>query len=100
MFDRDQKWQSPLMGWTASQDAVSSLVLNFPSKEEAVAFAERNGAFIFLSLTVGYLANVSFFAFPGLHYTVKEDTQKQTEVKAKSYADNFKFKPPKKDDLF
>lgn len=36
----------------------------------------------------------------GLHYSVKEDTQKATEVKAKSYSDNFKFKPTKSDDLF
>ena len=32
----------PLMGWTASSDMKSQIKLNFPTKEEAVAYAERN----------------------------------------------------------
>jgi hypothetical protein len=33
----------PLMGWTSSRDMKSQLRLTFASKEEAVAYAERNG---------------------------------------------------------
>ena len=31
------------MGWTASSDMKSQIKLNFETKEEAVAYAERNG---------------------------------------------------------
>jgi hypothetical protein len=33
----------PLMGWTSSTDMKSQVKLHFDSKEEAVAYAERNG---------------------------------------------------------
>ena len=33
----------PLMGWTSSGDMKSQLKLKFDSKDEAVAYAERNG---------------------------------------------------------
>jgi hypothetical protein len=33
----------PLMGWTSSSDMRQELRLRFPSKEEAVAYCERNG---------------------------------------------------------
>ena len=33
----------PLMGWTSSRDMRSQLSLAFATKEEAVAYAERNG---------------------------------------------------------
>ncbi len=33
----------PLMGWTSSTDMKSQLRLRFPSREEAVAYCERNG---------------------------------------------------------
>jgi hypothetical protein len=33
----------PLMGWTSSGDMKQQLRLNFDSKEEAVAYCERNG---------------------------------------------------------
>ena len=32
----------PLMGWTASTDMKSQLRLSFATKEEAIAYAERN----------------------------------------------------------
>jgi hypothetical protein len=38
------KWNSPLMGWTASQDPFTTLRnLFFPTKEEAIQFAEEWG---------------------------------------------------------
>ena len=33
----------PLMGWTSSGDMKSQVRLKFDSKEEAIAYAERNG---------------------------------------------------------
>jgi hypothetical protein len=33
----------PLMGWTSSADMKSQVKLKFDTKEEAVAYAERNG---------------------------------------------------------
>jgi hypothetical protein len=33
----------PLMGYTSSDDMHSQIRLNFASKEEAIAYAERNG---------------------------------------------------------
>jgi hypothetical protein len=33
----------PLMGWTSSSDMKSQVRLRFDTKEEAIAYAERNG---------------------------------------------------------
>ena len=33
----------PLMGWTSSTDMKSQIRLRFDSKEEAIAYAQRNG---------------------------------------------------------
>jgi hypothetical protein len=33
----------PLMGWTSSADMKHQLRLTFESKEQAIAYAERNG---------------------------------------------------------
>ncbi|MEQ8823632.1 MAG: ETC complex I subunit [Filomicrobium sp.] len=57
----------PLMGWTSSGDMKSQIQLDFDSKEEAIAYAERNG----------------------IPYRVVEP--KPRKPVKKSYADNFKF---------
>jgi hypothetical protein len=56
-----------LMGWTSSGDMKSQLRLQFSTKEEAVAYAERHG----------------------IPYQVQEG--KQTQRRGLSYADNFSF---------
>ena len=33
----------PLMGWISSGDTLNQLRLRFPTREEAVAYADRNG---------------------------------------------------------
>ena len=38
-----KKWENPLMGWTSSSDPVQALELKFNTKEEAVAYSERQG---------------------------------------------------------
>lgn len=57
----------PLMGWTSSRDMKSQIRLNFETKDEAIAYAERNG----------------------LAYKVSEPQPRATV--RKSYADNFRF---------
>jgi hypothetical protein len=56
----------PLMGWVSSGDMRSQIRLKFDSKEEAIAFAEKNG-------------------YP---YWIEEPQVRR--VKPKSYADNFR----------
>ena len=57
----------PLMGWTSSADTRQQVLLRFETKEEAIAYAERNG----------------------IAYTVLEPQPRK--VVPKSYAENFKF---------
>ena len=56
----------PLMGWTGSGDTRSQVRLKFPSREGAVAYAERRG----------------------LAYRVEEPRERT--LRARSYADNFR----------
>ncbi|XP_056275855.1 NADH dehydrogenase [ubiquinone] iron-sulfur protein 4, mitochondrial [Pseudoliparis swirei] len=42
-FDTRERWENPLMGWSSTADPLSNMVLSFSSKEDAVAFAEKNG---------------------------------------------------------
>ncbi len=57
----------PLMGWTSASDTRTQVRLEFGTKEEAVAYAERNG----------------------LAWTAPEP--KPRKHIAKSYAENFRF---------
>jgi hypothetical protein len=59
--------RDPLMGWTSSSDTLAQVRLEFETKDEAMAYATRNG----------------------LAYTVVEP--KPRRAIRKSYADNFKF---------
>tara|TARA_B100000131_G_C17828811_1_gene496793 strand:+ start:359 stop:664 length:306 start_codon:yes stop_codon:yes gene_type:complete len=57
----------PLMGWISSGDTKSQIKIMFPSKAEAIEFADREG----------------------LTYQVIEPRKRK--IKAKSYADNFSY---------
>ncbi len=57
----------PLMGWTSSRDTNTQVSLTFDTKEEAIAYAERNG--------IAYVLSE-----PQLRKPIR-----------KSYSDNFKF---------
>ena len=57
----------PLMGWTSSDNTRQQVLLKFDTKEEAIAYAEKQG----------------------LAYLVEEPTQRSLQMRA--YADNFKF---------
>jgi hypothetical protein len=57
----------PLMGWTSSSDTRAQVRLSFDTKEEAIAYAERNG----------------------IPYRLMEPTPRK--LQRKSYSDNFRF---------
>jgi len=57
----------PLMGWTSSTDMKSQVRLRFDNKDEAIAYATRNG----------------------IPYRVEEP--KKATRKTVSYSDNFKY---------
>ena len=57
----------PLMGWTSSGDMRSQVRLAFATKEEAIAYAERNG----------------------IAYSIAEP--KPRSAVRKAYSDNFRF---------
>ena len=59
--------QDPLMGWTGGGDTQAQVKLTFETREEALAFADRNG----------------------LQYDIEIPLQRR--VKPKAYADNFKY---------
>jgi hypothetical protein len=61
------KRPDPLMGWTGGGDTQAQVKLIFETREEAVAFADRNG----------------------LQYDI--EISQQRRVKPKAYADNFKY---------
>lgn len=42
-FDTRERWENNLMGWASSGDPLSNMTLEFASKEDAVAFVEKNG---------------------------------------------------------
>ena len=57
----------PLMGWTSTSDMGAEVELSFDTRDEAIAYAERNG----------------------IAYTLAEP--KPRKAIRKSYADNFRF---------
>ena len=67
-FDPEQpRLVEPLMGWTSSADMRQQVRMRFDSKEDAIAYCERNG----------------------IAYRVIEP--KKTERRNIAYADNFAF---------
>ncbi|HZH26947.1 MAG TPA: ETC complex I subunit [Azospirillaceae bacterium] len=56
----------PLMGWISSGDTLNQVKMHFPTKEEAIAFAEKNG----------------------WTYTVQDATPRR--IRPRNYADNFR----------
>ena len=68
-FERETPREiDPLMGWTSSSDMKSQVTLRFPTKGEAIAYAERNG----------------------LAYRLIEPKPETASRRIVSYSDNFK----------
>lgn len=66
-FNTQERFEYWLMGWTGTADPVSNLSLNFPTKDDAIAFCEKNQ----------------------LPWYVEE--QPERKIRRKSYADNFSW---------
>eukprot|EP01006_Ploeotia_vitrea_P034169 TRINITY_DN65718_c11_g3_i2.p2 TRINITY_DN65718_c11_g3~~TRINITY_DN65718_c11_g3_i2.p2 ORF type:complete len:161 (+),score=41.07 TRINITY_DN65718_c11_g3_i2:24-485(+) len=65
-FVPHEKWLNPLMGWTSSNDTATQVKMSFDTKEEAIAFCERQG------------------------YEFKVVEAKPKRSRVKSYADNYR----------
>ena len=63
-----QEHADPLMGWIGGGDTQAQVRLHFPNKEEAIAYAERNG----------------------IQYDI--EIPRERRVRTKAYADNFSYK--------
>ena len=63
----DRSTPDDLIGWVGSRDTRKQVTLHFHSKEEAIAYAKKNGH----------------------AYTVQEE--KVRKIKPKAYADNFAY---------
>ncbi|KAG0369920.1 Ndufs4, NADH dehydrogenase Fe-S protein 4 [Gamsiella multidivaricata] len=73
-FDTDLeagRFENELIGWASSADYMQALAMKFTSKEDAAAFADKQG----------------------WDYTIQEPNKKV--FKKKIYADNFKYSPKK-----
>lgn len=66
-FNSQERFEYWLMGWTGTADPVSNMSLNFPTKEDAIAFCEKNQ----------------------LPWYVEE--QPERKMRRKSYAENFSW---------
>merc|ERR1712002_359470 len=42
-FDNRQRWENPLMGWASSGDPLSNNVLEFGTRESAMAYCDSHG---------------------------------------------------------
>lgn len=71
VLEKGHRWENQLMGWQSSGDFVQGTHLNFRTKEEAIAFAEKQG----------------------YEYFVQEPNQRHFSPKA--YANNFLYSPKK-----
>lgn len=71
VLEKGHRWENMVMGWQSSGDFVQGTHLNFRTKEEAIAFAEKQG----------------------YEYFVQEPNQRHFTPKA--YANNFLYSPKK-----
>lgn len=64
---KDRAMPDPIIGWVGSGDTAGQVRLTFETKDEAIAYARKNG----------------------FTYTVRE--AKERRIKPKAYADNFAY---------
>lgn len=65
-----QNAPEPLMGWVSADNTLGQIKLNFPTLEEATAFADKKG----------------------WDYTILPEHERK--LKPRNYGDNFKYIPP------
>ncbi|KAI0897142.1 ETC complex I subunit conserved region-domain-containing protein [Annulohypoxylon nitens] len=71
VLSKGHRWENPLMGWQSSGDFMQGTKLEFKTKEDAIAFAEKQG----------------------YEYFVQEPNERAFTPKA--YANNFLYSPKK-----
>ena len=71
VLTKGHRWENPLMGWQSSADMMQGTNLKFPSKEDAITFAEKQG----------------------YEYYVQEPNSRRFTPKV--YANNFLYSPKK-----
>lgn len=71
ILQRGHRWENSLMGWQSSADSMQGTNLKFKSKEDAIAFAQKQG----------------------YEYFVQEPNERR--FVPKSYANNFVHEPKK-----
>jgi NADH dehydrogenase (ubiquinone) Fe-S protein 4 len=71
ILQRGHRWENPLMGWQSSADGMQGTNIKFKSKEDAIAFAQKQG----------------------YEYFVQEPNERRFVPKA--YANNFLHEPKK-----
>ncbi|KAJ6086106.1 hypothetical protein N7486_010387 [Penicillium sp. IBT 16267x] len=71
ILQKGHRWENPLMGWQSSADSMQGTNIKFKSKEDAIAFAQKQG----------------------YEYFVQEPNERR--VTPKAYANNFVFEPRK-----
>ncbi|EOO03821.1 putative nadh-ubiquinone oxidoreductase 18 kda protein [Phaeoacremonium minimum UCRPA7] len=71
VLPKGHRWENPLMGWQSSGDFVQGTHIHFKTKEDAIAFAEKQG----------------------YEYFVQEPNERKFTPKA--YANNFLYSPKK-----
>merc|ERR1712167_528039 len=76
-FENPERWRNPLMQWASCADPMSNLKMKFPSKETAVAYAEK----------MGFDYELSESVYP--------ETNSNDRGIIKSYSDVFKWKGEK-----
>lgn len=65
--DSGARGRDPLMGWAGGGSMNSQVRMRFDSKEDAIAYAERNG----------------------LAYVVEEEKRRRTNIRPRGYGGNF-----------
>jgi len=71
ILQKGHRWENPLMGWQSSADSMQGTNIKFKSKEDAIAFAQKQG----------------------YEYFVQEPNDRR--FVPKSYANNFSHEPKK-----
>jgi len=75
-FEARQRWENNLMGWASSGDPLSNMLVDFASKEEAIAFVEKNGWDYFIEEAAEKTPKVKSYAF---NFAWNKRTRKSTK---------------------
>jgi len=75
-FEARQRWENNLMGWASSGDPLSNMLVDFASKEEAIAFVEKNGWSYFVEEAAEKTPKTKSYAF---NFAWNKRTRKSTK---------------------